>query len=219
MIDPVAILRDARELGANRTLADVEAVLAQIDIEGLQAQERARYRVDVWDKQSPLNGIAPDRILERIPPECRHGAVYLIYVDGNLTLIQPHDPDQAGFVPMDEATALAKANAVVDRLVEQAVDEKVRREAVRRILALLTVTSDKQQVYANGEDTAIITASSPDLKDGDTVTFDIPGVGSVEVTAAGGKAVTTFTTTVPGDWPITASHPTLGSATVLVRGV
>lgn len=221
MVDAIAVLKEVRELGSHRGLSDVEMVLSQFDYEAIRQQERARYRYEIWDKQSEINGIKPDVILERVArfPDGTPGEVYLVYVDDRLVYLQTHDPDQSGFVPMTREAAIEKAEKTIDELVEQAVDAKVRTEAVRRVLALLEVWADKGEVFANGQDTALITASSPDLQDGDKVTFDIPGVGSVEVTAAGGKAVTTFTTTVPGDWPITASHPTLGSDTVLVRGV
>lgn len=136
MLDPIAILAEARNLGANVTFADVETALAQYNYEELRAQERTRYRVELWDKQTSINGVAPEQILERVPkhPDGSYGEVYLIYIDGNLVYLQPHDPEQAGFVPMTPEMALAKANKIVDALVEQAVDAYVRREVLRQLL-------------------------------------------------------------------------------------
>jgi hypothetical protein len=137
MLDPIAILAEARNLGANKTLADVEAALAQYDYETLRAQERTRYRVELWDKQTPINNVPPEVILQDVPkhPDGSYSEVYLIYIDGNLVYLQKHDPEQVGFVPMDADTALAKANKIVDELVEQAVDARVRQEVLRQLLA------------------------------------------------------------------------------------
>lgn len=137
MLDPIQLLAEVRSLGANKTLADVEAALAQYDYKALKTQERTRYRVEIWNETDPINGIAPDVILQDVPkhPNGEYGKVYLIYIDGNLVYLQKHDPEQVGFVPMDEATALEKANKIVDVLVEQAVDARVRQEVLRQLLA------------------------------------------------------------------------------------
>lgn len=136
MLDPINILKEARDLGSTCTLADVEAALGQIDYEALRAQERQRYEIRLWDKVSPINGVAPEQILERVPkhPDGSYGEVYLIYIDGNLVYLQPHDPRQAGLVPMDAALAQQRAQEIVDQLVEQAVDQQVRREVLRQLL-------------------------------------------------------------------------------------
>jgi len=136
MLNPVDILIEVRKLGSNKTLADVEAALAQYDYTALREQERARYRVELWDKQSSINNVPPEVILQDVPkhPDGSYGEVYLIYIDGNLVYLQKHDPEQVGFVPMDANTALEKANKIVDQLVEQAVDARVRQEVLRLLL-------------------------------------------------------------------------------------
>jgi len=136
MLDPIDVLREARELGSTKTLADVDAALESVDYDALRAQEKQRYRIELWDKVSPINGVAPEQILERVPrhPDGSYGEVYLIYVDGNLVYLQPHDPKQAGLVPMDAALAQQRAQEIVDQLVEQAVDQQVRREVLRQLL-------------------------------------------------------------------------------------
>lgn len=136
MLDPLELLKEARELGSTRTLADVETELAKYDYPTLRAQESTRYRVEIWDGVSPINGVPAATIMERVPrhPDGTPGSVYLIYVDGNLVYLQPHDPEQAGLVPMTPEVALQKAQKIVDQLVEQAVDERVRREVLRQLL-------------------------------------------------------------------------------------
>ncbi len=131
MLDSIQLLSEARNLGSTKTLADVDALLATYDYPTLREQEKTRFRVEIWDKKTPINGVAPEQILTDTPAG---GEVYLIYIDGNLVYLQKHDPDQIGFVAMDANTALAKANAFVDRLVEDAIDARVRNEVLRKLL-------------------------------------------------------------------------------------
>ncbi|OUM85681.1 MAG: hypothetical protein BAA01_09440 [Bacillus thermozeamaize] len=131
MLDSIQLLKEARELGSTKTLADVEAILSTYDYPALREQERTRFRVELWDKVTPINGVSPEYILKDAPED---GEIYLVYVDGNLVYLQKHDPDQIGFVPMTPEVALAKANALVDRLVEEAIDARVKNEVLRQLL-------------------------------------------------------------------------------------
>lgn len=137
MLDPLAVLREARNLGSTATLADVNQVLAQIDRPSLEAQERARYKIEIWDEVSPLGGQPAEfwhRHLKERGDWPEGGKVYCIYIDSRLTYVQPHDPEQAGLVPMSEELARQRAEAHVNRLVEAAVDEQVMREALMKLL-------------------------------------------------------------------------------------
>jgi len=135
MINALQLFSEARNTyGYTGTLADVQAALAAVDRTPLEQAERARYRIEIWDEESNLAGQPPSYWRERGDwPE--GGKVYCIYVDGALRIVQPHDPNSAGFVPMDEQTALARAEAYVSAAVEQAVDEKVKEQV---LLALLS---------------------------------------------------------------------------------
>lgn len=133
MVDPLDVLAQARQLGANVTLAQVQQAIAAVDRAALTVTEQARYTVTIWDETSPLGGQPPSYWRERGDwPE--GGKVVLVYRDGALLFVQPHDPDQAGIVAMDAPTATAKGQAIVSRLVEAAVDEQVRRQVLTTLL-------------------------------------------------------------------------------------
>ncbi|MBX6770891.1 MAG: hypothetical protein IRY83_04145 [Chloroflexi bacterium] len=133
MVNALDLLQQARALGANVTLQQVQQAIAAIDRATLEATERARYQVAIWDETSPLAGQPPEYWRSR-GDWPQGGTVVLVYCDGNLLYVQPHDPDSAGIVPMDQTTATARANAIVDRLVTMAVDEQVRRQALIALL-------------------------------------------------------------------------------------
>lgn len=131
MLDSLSVLKKARELGSTKSLADVEAEIAKIDYPALRAQERDNYRVEIWDKVTPINGIEPSVILQDAP---EGGEIYLIYIGNRLMYLQKHDPDQMGFAPMTRERALEAAGKIVDDLIEQAVDARVEKEVLRNLL-------------------------------------------------------------------------------------
>ncbi|TCP59352.1 hypothetical protein EV586_101568 [Tumebacillus sp. BK434] len=132
MLDPLAILKEAKnDFGSTATFAQVETEIAKHDYQALCNAERGRYRVELYDKVTQINGVAPEVIMSDVPAD---GEVYLIYVDGNLTFLQKHDPNQAGFAPMDAAKATEIANNAVDSMVEQAVDAAVKPQVLRALL-------------------------------------------------------------------------------------
>lgn len=133
-INALELFAEARNVyGFTGTLADVQAALAAVNRTALEEAERARYRIEIWDEVSPLAGQPPEYWRQRGDwPE--GGKVYCIYVDGGLRIVQPHDPTSAGYVPMDEATAIARAEAYVASLVEQVVDQKVKEQVLMNLL-------------------------------------------------------------------------------------
>lgn len=133
MIDALDLLQQARALGANVTLTQVEQAVAAVNRAALEATEQARYRVALWDETSPLAG-QPVEYWRNRGDWPAGGKVVLIYRDNDLLYVQPHDPDQAGIVPMDVQTAQAKGSAIVSRLVEAAVDEQIRRQVLTTLL-------------------------------------------------------------------------------------
>jgi hypothetical protein len=131
MLNSLDVLREARELGSAATLADVEAEIAAYDYPTLRQAERANYRIELYDKQSPINGVPAEEILKDAPAG---GEVYLVYINDRLVYLQTHDPEEIGFVAMTAARAMEAANTIVDGHIEQVIDARVREEVLRQLL-------------------------------------------------------------------------------------
>lgn len=134
MISKILVLERARALGANKTLADVSAALAKRDITARKEAKKQRYRIEIWDKKSPINGIPAEQVLASrndIPP---NGEVYLIYIDGKLTYFQPHPPEEGGLRPMTRDEALSIANAHVDKMAEAEAEAEIVEEVLEELL-------------------------------------------------------------------------------------
>ena len=134
MIDKIQVWQRLNQMGVSKTLTEIDTALSQVDQQAVFTQERNRFRIEIWDKVTPINGVPAEKIIARddVPDD---GEVYLIYVDGQLRFLQPHDPFQAGIVPMTKDTVEQIANQHIDQLAWQVADEKIFNMVLEKLLA------------------------------------------------------------------------------------
>jgi len=133
MLTAIQIWQRLNGMGVQKTLPEIQNALAQVDQQAIFNEERARYRVEKWDKKTPINGIEPEKILSR--QDYPGGEIYLIYVDGRLQILQPHHPEEAGFVPLTEENVLEVGNAHADRLAWMSADAKIFERVLEILLS------------------------------------------------------------------------------------
>ena len=134
MLDKITIFKRLNDMGITKTLTEIENALNTIDQNAIFQEERAKFTVEIWDKVSPINGIPAEKIIARddVPDD---GEIYLVYVDGQLRFLQPHDPFQAGIVAMTKETVEQIANQHVDQLAWQSADERIFNMVLEKLLA------------------------------------------------------------------------------------
>jgi hypothetical protein len=133
MIDRIALLERICSLGGNKSLADVDAALAKRDVAARAAAKKQRYRVEIWDKKSPINGVPAERVLASRTDVPETGEVYLIYIDGKLTYFQPHPPGDAGLRAMTRDEVLQ----IGDQHITELATAEAEAEIVEEVLAKL----------------------------------------------------------------------------------
>ena len=84
---------------------------------------------------------------------------------------------------------------------------------------LLAITVDKAQITANGTDTATITVTVQDAVNPHTISFTVNNGSPVIVNTANGVATLPITTTVAGDYIVTATSDIYGTNSVTIKGV
>lgn len=134
MINSLDVLRTARELGSEARLAQVEEAIATVDRAAIEQEELSRYRVEVWDRQSDINGVTARTVFESrndIPPE---GDIYLIYRDGALVIFQPNNPFLGGMSAIPAGMGISIGLRHVEQLIEPDVDARVVDKALRSLL-------------------------------------------------------------------------------------
>lgn len=134
MLTKIQIWQRLNDMGVSKSLSEIETVLNTIDQQAiLDNIVQTRFRVEVWDKQSPINGVPAEKILSRgdIP---EGGEVYLIYIDNKLQYLQPHDPFQAGLVPMTSENVMNIAQQHVGQISTPLADEQVFEMVLEQLL-------------------------------------------------------------------------------------
>ena len=116
----------------NATDAEVDAALATVDQDALYDQTRAKYVVEVWDRDSPINGVPAQHFKDRgdLPAD---GDVYLVKdaATGQVLEYQPHEPDVQGLVKIPKGQGLGRGK---DRTDTRAADETAG-EVLKRVRA------------------------------------------------------------------------------------
>lgn len=94
------------------------------DVSAAIAAAQAKYTWELWDRQAPINGAEASVVLQRKDiPET--GSIYLVRVDGNVALFQPHVPSAEGIQSMTEEWAGFYAQEQVDGMVVDEVVEQI----------------------------------------------------------------------------------------------
>ena len=108
---------------------DVTPLLNAIDQAAIAAEESAKISMQVWDKVSPLNGVSASAILARqdVAPD---GEIYLLFRDGALLYLQPHNPGSPGIVAMTSINVNAIASQHADSVAAQYAAERVVGEVL-----------------------------------------------------------------------------------------
>ena len=133
VITKIQIWQRLNDMGISKTLREVETALSEVDTESIFNTERAKYKIEVWDKVSPINGISASKVLERADIS-EGNEIYLIYINNQLVYLQPHDPFQAGLVPLTSENVLDIANRHIDQLAWQAANEKIFETVLEKLV-------------------------------------------------------------------------------------
>jgi len=134
MLTKTQVWQRLNDMGVSKSLSEIETVLNQIDQQAILADiVQTRFSIEVWDKQSSINGVPAEKILSR-GDIAEGGEIYLIYIDGKLQYLQPHDPFQAGLVPMTSENVTNIAQQHVEQIATQIADEQVFEMVLEQLL-------------------------------------------------------------------------------------
>lgn len=99
---------------------EIEKVLDNLNISSLEDAQRGRFRYEIWDKESPINGVSAESIIKS--RNYKIVGAYLIYVDEKLVYFQDHKPNEEGYVSMTKKEANNIAQNFIDKKVQENVD-------------------------------------------------------------------------------------------------
>lgn len=96
---------------------DVALALLSFPLDETRSRHAERVQWAVWDKETPINDVPAERIMGR--GDYNGGEIYLIYIDDQVVVLQPHLPNAAAPVWADEAHEVAAIHAasIVEEMV------------------------------------------------------------------------------------------------------
>lgn len=104
--------------GVNISLEELNEIISKIDINSIKEDLSKSYRLEIWDKKSPINGVKAEVVLKS--KSYTIGSVYLIYINDKLVYLQDHNPNESGYVKMTKVQA--------ETLGEQFIEKKIEDE-------------------------------------------------------------------------------------------
>ena len=102
--------------GVNISLEELNEIISNINIEDIKESLKKSYRLELWDKKTPINGVDAETILKSKPYTI--GSVYLIYIDDKLVYLQDHNPNESGYVKMTKVQAQTIGEQFIDKRIE-----------------------------------------------------------------------------------------------------
>lgn len=105
--------------GVNISLEEINEIISKIDIDNIKEDLKKSYKLEIWDKKSPINGVEAEIVLKSKPYEI--GSVYLIYVNDKLVYLQDHKPNERGYVKMTKN----QAKTIGEQFIERRVGEEL----------------------------------------------------------------------------------------------
>jgi hypothetical protein len=117
----------------------VAAAHAAIDHGAIEAEQRKRIRILLFEPGDTINGMDPVQdepnamVRERHRRLLASGVAYCLEVDGHITVFQPHLP-AAGYPPIPRDKVEAVANAHAAQVLTGMVHEKVLEAAAEHII-------------------------------------------------------------------------------------
>lgn len=133
MINALNIYKSARDMGCTKAYTECKELVAQYN-EKLEkiTLEGSPYTIELWDKVSPINSVGAEVFFKEntYPFE----AVYILNKNGTTQYVQFYNPNQAGYVPMTEAEALACATSLALESYKGEVQKLYEEEILENLI-------------------------------------------------------------------------------------
>ena len=131
MIDTKQLLKYVQSRGKVSTIEEIDKLVEEYDRESATKNEKKRFKYEIWDKKSPINGVSADTIIKSRGYKISNA--YLIYVDDILVYFQDHNPNTSGYEAMKKKEAEKIATEFIDKKVEENVDNLMASYIINKI--------------------------------------------------------------------------------------
>ncbi len=133
MINKEEILKHIISLGKTTSLEEIEELINQQDRESIAQTQKDRFKYEIWDKKSNINGVTAKQIIKSRNYEI--DKAYMIYIDEVLVYFQDHNPNESGYVKMTKTQASKIAEDFINQKIEENTDNIIVDKVIETILS------------------------------------------------------------------------------------
>lgn len=133
MINKNEMLEYIKRQGKDSSLDEISELINSQNREEIYNSQSQRYRYEIWDKKSSINGVKAKTIIDS--RNYTIGQVYLIYIDNKLVYFQDHNPNENGYVKMTKAEINKIAQDFIDKKINENVDNIIKDRVIQAILS------------------------------------------------------------------------------------
>lgn len=133
MINVKEILKYINSRNGESSISEINKLINEQDRESILKVQTDRMRYEIWDKKSPINGIAAKEIIKS--RNYKIDKAYLIYIDNNLIYFQDHNPNESGYVKMNKKEAEKLAIDFINKKSEEMTDNIIVGKVIETILS------------------------------------------------------------------------------------
>lgn len=95
MVSPIVIMKELKALGIDVPLLKIKELLNEIDFSSQIENAKKEYSIEIWDKESPINGVPAEKVKESHQIE-DSDVVLLIKKYGQTIILQKNFHPQFG---------------------------------------------------------------------------------------------------------------------------
>lgn len=133
MINQKEILEYIESKNIKSSIDEINSIIEKQNRDSIKNTQRNRFRYEIWDKKSPINGIDAKEIIKSRGYTI--DKAYIIYIDENLVYFQDHNPNESGYVKMNKTQATKLAEEFIDKKIEENVDNIIAEKVIQTILS------------------------------------------------------------------------------------
>lgn len=131
MLEKTDILRYFNNKGIEVEPEKIENLLNNINKEEIINNQRNRFRYEIWDKKTAINGVSASTIIKSRNYSINQA--YIIYVDGKIIYFQDHNPNKEGYVKMTKTEAKKIAEDFIEKQIEENLNTIIINEIANSV--------------------------------------------------------------------------------------
>lgn len=131
MLEKTDILRYFNNKGIEVEPEKIENLLNNINKEEIINNQRNRFRYEIWDKKTAINGVSASTIIKSRNYSINQA--YIIYVDGKIIYFQDHNPNKEGYVKMTKTEAKKIAEDFIEKQIEENLNTIIINEITNSV--------------------------------------------------------------------------------------